>query len=92
MLYVEELVGADTVNTMPPATLEAFRDHGITKRTVDEGLVEADRLFADLDAVGIKLDAVTDQLLAEGLASFQKSFDSLVAGIERKTAALASTH
>jgi transaldolase len=90
VLYVEELIGPDTVNTMPPATLEAFRDHGITKRTVDAGVAEADRLLADLDAVGIKLDAVTDQLLAEGLASFQKSFDTLVAGIEKKTAALAS--
>lgn len=90
VLYVEELIGPDTVNTMPPATLEAFRDHGITKRTVDAGVAEADQLLADLESVGIKLDAVTDQLLAEGLASFQKSFDTLVAGIEQKTAALAS--
>jgi len=90
VLYVEELIGPDTVNTMPPATLEAFRDHGITRRTVDAGVAEADQLLADLDAVGIRLDAVTDQLLAEGLASFQKSFDTLVAGIEKKTAALAS--
>lgn len=90
VLYVEELIGPDTVNTMPPATLEAFRDHGITKRTVDAGVAEADQLLAELEAVGIKLDAVTDQLLAEGLASFQKSFDTLVAGIEKKTAALAS--
>jgi len=91
VLYVEELIGPDTVNTMPPATLEAFRDHGITARTVDTGVAEADRLLADLESVGIRLDAVTDQLLAEGLASFQKSFDTLIAGIERKTAALAST-
>jgi transaldolase len=90
VLYVEELIGPDTVNTMPPATLEAFRDHGITARTVDAGVAEADQLLADLEAVGIRLDAVTDQLLAEGLASFQKSFDTLVAGIEKKTAALAS--
>ncbi len=90
VLYVEELIGPDTVNTMPPATLEAFRDHGITKRTVDAGVAEADQLLADLESVGIQLDAVTDQLLAEGLASFQKSFDTLVAGIEKKTAALAS--
>lgn len=90
VLYVEELIGPDTVNTMPPATLEAFRDHGITRRTVDAGVAEADHLLADLESVGIKLDAVTDQLLAEGLASFQKSFDTLVAGIEKKTAALAS--
>jgi transaldolase len=89
VLYVEELVGPDTVNTMPPATLEAFRDHGITKRTVDTGLAEAESLFKELATLGISLDAVTDKLLSEGLASFQKSFDTLVAGIEQKTAALA---
>ena len=89
VLYVEQLIGPDTVNTMPPATLEAYRDHGITARTVDTGLAEADALFEELATLGIALDAVTDQLLAEGLASFQKSFDTLIAGIEQKTAALA---
>lgn len=89
VLYVEELVGPDTVNTMPPATFEAFRDHGITRRTVDTGLADGEALFAALAALGIPLDGVTDQLLAEGLAAFQKSFDTLVAGIEQKTAALA---
>jgi len=87
-IYVEQLIGPHTVNTMPPATLEAFRDHGVTARTVDAGLAEAERALADLAAVGINLDDVTDRLLAEGLASFQKSFDTLVAGIEQKTAAL----
>lgn len=87
-IYVEELIGPDTVNTMPPNTLEAFRDHGITKRTVDADLAAADAVLAQLEAKGIKLDAVTDKLLAEGLASFQKSFDTLIAGIEQKTAAL----
>ncbi len=91
VLYVEQLIGPDTVNTMPPVTLEAFRDHGVTARTVDTGLAEADALFGELAALGIRLDAVTDQLLVEGLASFQKSFDTLLAGIERKTAALAAT-
>ena len=88
MLYVEQLIGPDTVNTMPPATLEAFRDHGVTARTVDAELGDAERLLADLAAVGISLDTVTDRLLIDGLASFQKSFDTLVAGLERKTAAL----
>ena len=73
---------------MPPNTLEAYRDHGITARTVDTGLAEVDALFAELAALGISLDAVTDTLLAEGLASFQKSFDTLIAGIEQKRAAL----
>ena len=88
VLYVEELVGPDTVNTMPPATLDAFRDHGITRRTVDADLAAADQGLADLAALGIDLDAVTDRLLVEGLASFQKSFDTLIAGIEAKTATL----
>jgi transaldolase len=89
VLYVEQLIGPDTVNTMPPATIAAFGDHGITARTVDAGLAEIDTLFKELATLGISLDAVTDQLLAEGLASFQKSFDTLIAGIETKTAALA---
>ncbi len=89
VLYVEQLIGPSTVNTMPPATIDAFRDHGITARTVDTGLPETDALFKELATLGISLDAVTDQLLAEGLASFQKSFDTLIAGIETKTAALA---
>lgn len=87
-IYVEELIGPDTVNTMPPNTLEAYRDHGVTARTVDAGLAEAEALLAELGSVGISLDAVTDRLLAEGLASFQKSFDTLIAGIEQKTAQL----
>lgn len=87
-IYVEALIGPHTVNTMPPATLEAFRDHGVTERTVDQDLAAADALIAELAALGISLDAVTDGLLADGLAAFQTSFDTLVAGIERKTAAL----
>ncbi|MBA3854126.1 MAG: transaldolase [Gemmatimonas sp.] len=89
-IYVEELIGPDTVNTMPPNTLEAYRDHGVTRRTVDADVAAADTLLAELATAGIRLDAVTDTLLAEGLASFQKSFDTLIAGIEQKTAALAA--
>jgi transaldolase len=88
VVYVEQLIGPDTVNTLPPATLDAFRDHGETHRTVDTDLDGARQLLADLDAVGISIDAVTDQLLTEGLASFQKSFDSLLGGLERKSGAL----
>jgi transaldolase len=87
-IYVEGLIGPDTVNTMPPNTLEAYRDHGVTLRSVDSDLAAADAVLAELDRHGIKLDAVTDKLLAEGLTSFQKSFDTLIAGIEQKTAAL----
>lgn len=87
-IYVEGLIGPDTVNTMPPNTLEAYRDHGVTARTVDADLAAADAVLAQLEAQGIALDVVTDTLLAEGLASFQKSFDTLIAGIEHKTATL----
>lgn len=87
-IYVEQLIGPHTVNTMPPATLEAFRDHGVTARTVDADGAGAERALADLAAVGVDLDAVTDRLLEEGLASFQRSFDTLIAGIEQKRSAL----
>lgn len=85
VLYVEELIGPDTVNTMPPQTLEAFRDHGETRRSVDEQVGEAVQLLAELEAVGVSMKDVTDQLLREGLASFSKSFDTLVAGLEAKS-------
>ncbi|MFI5246305.1 MAG: transaldolase family protein, partial [Gemmatimonadales bacterium] len=84
VLYVEQLIGPDTVNTMPPATLEAYRDHGVTARTVDEDLDGAERVISDLAAAGIPLESVTAQLLTDGLASFQKSFDTLIGGLEAK--------
>jgi transaldolase len=87
-LYVEELIGPDTVNTMPPALIDAFRDHGEVRRTVDQDLDGARRVIADLAAIGIDLKEVTDKLLREGLASFQKSFESLTAGLEKKREAL----
>jgi len=88
VIYVEELAGPDTVNTLPPATLEAFRDHGETRRTVDADLDGARRALAAVEAQGISMRNVTDQLLGEGLSSFQKAFDTLLAGLERKAAAL----
>ncbi|WP_439642008.1 transaldolase [Gemmatimonas sp.] len=89
VIYVEELIGADTVNTLPPATLEAFRDHGEVRASVTEQVAEADRALAALEAQGVSLQAVTDTLLAEGLASFEQSFVTLLAGLARKRAALA---
>jgi len=88
VMYVEELIGPDTVNTMPPQTIEAFRDHGIVKRTVDANLDDAERTIKDLESNGISMRAVTDKLLVDGLASFQKSFDTLIAGLQEKTKAL----
>jgi transaldolase len=88
VLYVEQLIGPDTVNTMPPATIDAFRDHGEVARTVDAQFSVAERTMADLAAVGIDMHDVTDKLLRDGLASFQKSFDTLLSGLEAKTRAL----
>lgn len=88
VLYAEQLIGPDTVNTMPPALIDAFRDHGETARTVDRDLDAAKQVVADLASVGIALSDVTDKLLVEGLTSFQKSFDTLSAGLQKKVAAL----
>jgi len=88
VMYVEELIGPDTVNTMPPQTIEAFRDHGIVKRTVDAAVDESERDIQALESNGISMRSVTDKLLVDGLASFQKSFDTLVAGLQQKTKAL----
>lgn len=90
VLYVEGLIGPDTVNTMPPKTIEDFRDHGVVARTVDAHMEQA---RSDLDALaraGVSLENVTDTLLAEGIASFEKSFDTLSAGIKAKAAQLHS--
>jgi transaldolase len=88
VMYVEELIGPDTVNTMPPATIDAFRDHGVVKRTVDANTEESRRVIDALEKNGIAMKDVTDKLLVDGLASFQKSFDTLLAGLAKKTKAL----
>jgi len=85
VMYVEELIGPSTVDTMPPATIDAFRDHGEVKRTVNARVGAAEGLLKELERAGISMRDVTDQLLTEGIASFQKSFDELLAGIEEKT-------
>jgi len=87
-MYLEELAGRDTVNTVPPATLEAFRDHGEVRDALSGTEPSARASIATLEAAGIPMASVTAKLLTEGLASFQKSFDTLIAGLERKTASL----
>ena len=87
VMYVEQLIGPDTVNTLTPATIDAFRDHGEVARTVDRDVDGAKRTIADLGAVGISLDEVTAKLLADGITSFQKSFDGLLAKLEKKAVA-----
>ena len=88
VMYVEQLIGPETVNTMPPQTIDAFRDHGVVARTVDKGVDEAKQTIDALAAQGITMRDVTDKLLTDGLASFQKSFDTLIAGLETKTKSL----
>ena len=82
LMYVEELIGPDTVDTVPPATLEALRDHGEIRRSLDEHVDVARRQLRDLAAAGIDLDDVTHELEVEGVEAFAKSFDDL-----RKTVA-----
>ena len=89
-LYVDTLIGPDTVNTMPEKTIAAFLDHGTVARTVDQDLAGAKRVLADLAAAGIRIDDVTKQLEDEGIASFIKSFESLLSGVESKKNALAA--
>jgi len=88
VIYVEQLIGPHTVNTLPPATMESFRDHGVVARTVDMEVEAAESDIAALEAAGISLAQVTEQLLTEGVASFQRSFDTLLAGLRKKTASL----
>jgi transaldolase len=84
VMYVEELIGPRSINTMPPQTIDAFKDHGEVRRTVDENVDDARRVLSQLEGLGIAMKDVTDKLLTDGLASFQKSFDSLLAGIAKK--------
>ncbi len=81
--YVEELIGPDTVDTIPPATLAAFREHGEVRRSLDENVDLARRQLKQLAEVGVDLDEVTHQLEVEGVESFTKSFDSLLAALEK---------
>jgi transaldolase len=90
VLYVEELAGPDTVNTMPEETIEAFQDHGEVARTLDKGVDEARRLFEELAAVGVDVDDVTRVLEEEGVQKFSDSFDELLDGIRAKRGELVS--
>lgn len=90
VLYIENLIGPETVNTVPPATYTAFRDHGRAALLLEEGLDESRAVIAELAGLGIDLKAVTSKLQADGLAAFVGSFDTLMESIESKRAALIS--
>lgn len=83
-LYVDDLIGPDTVNTLPEPTLEAFEDHGRVARTIDADVDAAGEALADLDGAGVDLAEVAEVLEAEGVASFAKSFDELLDTLARR--------
>jgi transaldolase len=83
-MYVDNLIGPDTINTIPPETLDAFIDHGTAARTVDQDLDQADAALERLAEVGVDIDQVTDELLQEGLVKFSDAFDELIDSIRSK--------
>jgi transaldolase/glucose-6-phosphate isomerase len=85
VVYVEELIGPDTVNTIPPATFDAFRDHGRVRATLAEGKQEARGILAAIAAAGVSLDAVTEKLLAEGVTLFVDAFRKLLQAVNRRS-------
>jgi len=85
VIYVEELIGADTVNTMPPATVDAFRDHGKLRNSLTEDVPAAARVMADLARAGISIKEVTDKLTEDGVKLFADAFDKLLAAVEKNT-------
>jgi transaldolase len=90
VMYVEELIGPETVNTMPAETIEAFQDHGVVADTLEQGLDEASALLDELTRVGVDYDDVTDTLEREGVQKFADSFEELLDGIRAKRAQLAA--
>ena len=90
VIYVEELIGPDTVNTMPEETVRAFKDHGVAARTIDRDVAAAHRVLADVAAAGVSYDDVVTVLEAEGVQKFADAFAALLAGIEEKRAVVAA--
>jgi transaldolase/glucose-6-phosphate isomerase len=86
VLYVEELIAADTVNTLPPSTMDAFRDHGRVRASLEENVDQARQMMATLDRSGISIDAVTAKLVDEGVQLFAEAFDKLLSAVSRKRA------
>jgi len=87
VIYVEELIGADTVNTIPPATFDAFRDHGKLRNSLEENVDAAKKTMQDLEKAGISMREVTDKLVDDGVKIFSDAFDKLLDAIQRETEA-----
>ena len=85
MLYAEELIGPDTVDTMPPATIDAFRDHGRVRNSLTEDVPAAQKTMDDLAKVGVSIKEVTDKLTADGVKLFADAFDKLLAAVAKNT-------
>ncbi len=93
VLYIDTLIGPDTVNTVPPATLTAILDHGIAARTIDVNVAQAHETLAQLMQLGINIHVVAEALQTEGVASFAKSFETLMAALsEKRQRLLAANH
>jgi transaldolase len=90
VIYLEELIGRDTVNTVPPETLDAFRDHGVARPTLGAGIEDAGAVLAELSALGVSLDDATDHLLADGIAKFVQPFRKLLEAIAKRGRELAT--
>jgi transaldolase/glucose-6-phosphate isomerase len=85
VIYVEELIGPDTVNTMPPATIDAFRDHGQLRNSLTEDVAGAAKVMDDLARAGISIKEVTDKLTDDGVKLFADAFDKLLAAVAKST-------
>jgi transaldolase / glucose-6-phosphate isomerase len=85
VLYVEELIGPDTVNTIPPATLDAFRDHGRPRPSLTEDIESANRTMETVAKVGISMKEVTDKLTDDGVRLFAEAFDKLLKAVEKSS-------
>jgi transaldolase/glucose-6-phosphate isomerase len=85
VIYVEELIGPDTVNTMPPATIDAFRDHGLLRNALLEDVPGAQKVMDDLARAGISIQQVTDKLTDDGVKLFADAFDKLLAAVAKST-------
>ena len=84
VLYIESLIGPDSINTMPPATLNAFRDHGKVRATITEGVDQARAAIVKLGKLGIDLNAITEKLQQDGVKAFSESMDALLKSLEQK--------
>src|SRR5215472_6692770 len=91
VLYVEELIGPNTINTMPPATLDAFRDHGKVRDTLEEDIDGARHVLAELEKSGISLDAITEELITDGVKLFADAADKLYGAVASKRATVLGT-